>query len=74
MDGLLAACRSGNIDKVNDILSTSPDLLNCRDQKNNTPLIVAMKWKHGELARLLIDKGADIHAINTDEEFPLFLQ
>ncbi|HVV46493.1 MAG TPA: ankyrin repeat domain-containing protein, partial [Bryobacteraceae bacterium] len=42
------------------------------DVDGNTPLLIAILNNHDELARILIDRGADVNAANKDGRGPLY--
>ena len=55
---LLMAARSGDIPKVKESLNAGANV-NVRDDKGQTPLILASTQGHTSLAALLLEKGAD---------------
>jgi len=55
-DDLIAACKKGNIDGVNNALSAGADV-NMIDGNGNTAISVSYFWP--EITKLLIEKGAD---------------
>jgi len=60
------AIQQGNIDAVRAILAEKPDVLESRNERNLTPLILASLQGHTEIVRCLLEKGADLNA--TDNE------
>ena|SRR3990167_2086483 len=67
-EAILRYTRARNIDGVRKVLD---DLINARDPKGNTPLLIALMNKDVDLANLLIDRGADINASDKDGFSPL---
>jgi ankyrin repeat protein len=61
---MIRAAKSGNAARVQELLAQDPALLQAKDADGSTPLHCAA-WKgHAELARLLLEAGADVHAQN----------
>jgi ankyrin repeat protein len=46
----------GDLEKVKILLEKDPDLVNQKNQNNETPLILAAKYGHAEIVKLLISK------------------
>jgi ankyrin repeat protein len=61
----------GNFDKVKSLLSETPELVNVKTNFGNTPLHIAIRKKHDEIAKFLISKGANINAQNKGGSTPL---
>ena len=61
-DNIHEAIIKGNLDAVKTILETNVDLLEARNSDNLTPLLLVSIHGQTEIARFLIEKGADIHA------------
>jgi hypothetical protein len=56
------ACRRGDSAAVEQILSEHPELVNARDMKGFTPLILAAYNEQPQIVELLLASGADIDA------------
>ena len=54
--------RSGHLDPLKDLLEKSPELVNKRDERGFTPLVLATYLDQKEAAELLIDHGAEVNA------------
>jgi RNA polymerase sigma factor (sigma-70 family) len=54
---ILKAARSGDVDRVKELLELDPRLLKARDLLGNTALIMAVNFGHSEVAELLLDSG-----------------
>lgn len=65
------AAKTGNLDKVNQLLHNDPDLLNHRDQRNKTALHFACQNGHFEVVKLLVEKGANVNIMDYDFRTPL---
>lgn len=52
--------RKGNLEKVIDIHSVNPELLNSKDDRGSTPLILATYYGHAGIARFLLDSGVKL--------------
>jgi ankyrin repeat protein len=59
---LFTAVNSGNVILVRSILEEELDLINDRDDRGCTPLIVAVEQDHLDTARYLLEKGAKVNA------------
>ena len=60
---LLAAAEEGNLATVSELIAHGN--INERDKHGNTPLMIALTKNHTEVARLLIERGADINGQST---------
>ena len=58
------AIRSGDLAPLSKMIEETPVLLNAKDQRGSTPLILATYYNHEEIAIFLIEKGANIDAID----------
>lgn len=67
MKNLFTAIRRGNVDEVASILARKPELIAClakappKKDDGQSPLMVAVKSDNLEVARLLLDRGADVN-------------
>lgn len=59
-----AAAEEGDIDRVRALLDFDPQLVHRCDRKGGTPLHRAVAGQGREVAGLLLDRGADIHALH----------
>lgn len=55
---LLGAIRRRDAKTVGDLLASSPDLANTRDEQGNSPLLIATYTGQHEIVRLLLERGA----------------
>lgn len=67
------ASASGDAARVRVALDDDPGLLNAYSNVGWTPLHLAAFFGHDEAARLLLERGADVHAISTNrmENMPI---
>ncbi len=65
------AAAKGDLEKVKALLEKEPDSVNQKNQDLETPLILAAKYGHLEIAKLLISKGAGINAQDKNGWAPL---
>jgi len=70
-DEIHDAVRSGNLEKIRTLLESHSEWLNSPDQNRRTPLHLALESGHINIARHLIDQGADINLKDTDRATPL---
>jgi ankyrin repeat protein/Tfp pilus assembly protein PilF len=63
---LHTAVEKGDAAVVQSMLSREPALLNVKDEKGRTPLYLAVTAGHKELARQLIDRGAELDTTESD--------
>ena len=54
--------RNGNLEQVVGIYSSNPRLLNAKDERGSTPLILATYYGHAQISRFLLENGADVEA------------
>jgi ankyrin repeat protein len=66
------AARDGDLDRVDGALALDPSLLDATDDDGMTPLAVAAWYGHLELARNLLDQGANPDIRNRNGLTPLF--
>ncbi len=55
---LLGAIRRGDAKSVGDLLAAGPDLANARDERGNSPLLIATYAGQHDIVRLLLERGA----------------
>jgi ankyrin repeat protein len=58
------AAETGNLDEIKGLLANTPTLIEEKDENGHTPLLVAARGGQIEIAKYLVDKGADIKAVN----------
>lgn len=70
---LLDAAKNGDLETVNAILDADSRLVNCcdTDGRQSTPLHFAAGYNHPEVVKLLLEKGANIHAKDKGGLVPL---
>ncbi|MHC4943207.1 MAG: ankyrin repeat domain-containing protein [Planctomycetota bacterium] len=65
------AARDGDAARINSILEKDPKLLNLRNERDATALHFACDGGHVGIVEMLIEKGADLHALDVDGDTPL---
>jgi len=65
------AARQGRIDKVRELLATSPRLVRSLDAYKESPLHAALREQHFQVAEILVAKGADVNAMSREGRTPL---
>ena len=68
---LMVAARTGNVDTVKSLLAHGADANAKENSRGQTALMWAVAEKHPEVARVLIDRGADVRAHSTNGFTPL---
>ena len=63
------AVRNGDLSKVKELIEKDPQLVNARNARQYTPLHVAVEIDSEEITRYLIERGADINAVNPSTFF-----
>lgn len=66
------AIRGGNLTKVKELIEKNGELLNARNTNQSTPLHVAVEFNNELIVRYLIEKGADLNAVNRNNWTSLF--
>jgi len=69
----LTVLEGGDIAVVKAILDRNPSVANARNREGDTSLTIAVRKNHEVAGTLLLNKGADIFAVNANGESPLFL-
>lgn len=60
---MFKAAKTGNTERAAELLAQDASLIDAREEDGTTPLHYAA-WKgHRDLAALLLDRGADVHAL-----------
>jgi ankyrin repeat protein len=62
---LLDSASSGDLLKARRILESDPNIVDCRDNSGQTPLMLAAINSHFHVAEYLLDRGADILALDS---------
>ena len=70
---MMNAARTGDAVQIRNLLERDVSLVHVRDADKNTPLHLAIDEGHLEAAVLLLDRGADIEAVNYKSETPLHI-
>jgi ankyrin repeat protein len=66
---IIKAAKKGDVDRVNQLLSSDPALINARDSDGSTPVHCAV-WKgHLPVVAALLEAGADVNAKNQNEHW-----
>lgn len=61
---LVKAGKVGNISLIRLYIRDDPKAVRARDARGDTPLHIAAIWGFYDIAKLLIDKGADVNAVD----------
>lgn len=70
-DTFVDACERGDIDFVRETLKNNKSLANASEEGNYTALMGAARNGHTDVAKLLIDNGANVNAMNEYRTAPL---
>ena len=70
LTGCAALIRQGELARVKQLLADGADV-NTRDFNGQTPLHLAVGYKHLEVTKLLLEKGANVHAKDYEGNSPL---
>ncbi|UCE41429.1 MAG: ankyrin repeat domain-containing protein [Candidatus Aminicenantes bacterium] len=70
-DDIMEAAEKGDMSKVQSILQQYPDLINAKNDEQETPLHMAAKGGYINIVEYLLSKGADVNARNNDNQTPL---
>jgi len=66
------AVRKGDLAKVKELVEKDPQLVKARDRNQTTPLHIAADMNNEAISKFLIEKGADLNAVNRNYCTPLF--
>jgi ankyrin repeat protein len=64
------AIRHGDMAKIKEFIEKGPQLVKAQNTRQSTPLHVAVDVDNEPIARYLIEKGADLNALNGNEWTP----
>jgi len=67
-DDLMRAIRNNDVGKVREAIDAGVDINFTKEVSNWTPLMWAASFGHVEIAKLLIDKGANVNAISASSD------
>lgn len=67
------AARTDNVDMLIRALAKEPEKLETRNLSGQTPLHISARWNSVDVARYLVEVGADIHARDVYGNTPLHL-
>lgn len=70
-DTFFKAIRNGDHAAVQKMLIVKPDLVNAKDERGSTPLILATYYDQEEITDLLLNYGAKIDAVDASENTAL---
>jgi len=62
----ILAAEVGDVEKVKQMLASDPPLAICTDAEGRTPVTAAADRGHGEIVRLLVESGADLHSCTNE--------
>lgn len=63
LDALLAAARSGDVEKIKTLVTASPTLINEKNRYGDTPLFAAVENMQLEAAKTLLGAGASVEGM-----------
>ena len=69
----LLSCKTGNFNKVSNIINKKEIDIDTRAFNGDTGLMIAIYNEHWDIARFLIDNNADINCYNAFRNTPLIL-
>jgi ankyrin repeat protein/Tol biopolymer transport system component len=70
-DTIHSAAKNGDMARIEELVNSTPEELNKQDENGKSPLHIAIEMKHTDIARYLIEKGADTSLKDKDNESPL---
>ena len=63
---LMTAVENGRLEQVQNLLKEKPDLVKARDNDGWTPLIMAARFNHVNLIKLLLKSGAKVDDVDNE--------
>lgn len=72
LQGLISAVRNRDLNGVRTLLAVRPDLVNAHDAAGATPLHHAAGFGDLAMLKLLVERGANVNAVNNRKSTPLF--
>lgn len=61
---IFAAVRNNDSARVADLVNANPSLLDARDERGSTPLVLAGYLNHPEAVKCLVEAGADVNTVS----------
>ena len=68
---IMTISRTGNLEAVKTLLAYEPDLNQPENRRGHTALMLAIEQGHSQVAKLLIERGADVNARSNTNFTPL---
>ena len=68
---IMTSSRTGNLEAVKTLLAYEPDLNQPENRRGHTALMLAIEQGHSQIAKLLIERGADVNARSKSGFTPL---
>ena len=73
VEKLFMAVKKGDAELVEELTGRSPEMVNTIDREGSTPLLFALELGHADIAKFLIEKGANVTATDKWQDTPLHL-
>jgi ankyrin repeat protein len=67
------AAQKGDLAKLKSLVQNNPNLVNAKNKDDDTPLHIAADAGHLEIARFLIQSGADVNSMNSSLRNPVLM-
>jgi ankyrin repeat protein len=62
---IFAAIRNNDLVAVSTAVKADPSVLDARDERGSTPLVLAGYLNHPEAVKLLVESGADVNTVGS---------
>ena len=70
-ESIHSAVKNGDMASIEVLVDSDREVLNKQDESGKTPLHHAIEMNHTDIARYLIEQGANINLTDNDNESPL---
>eukprot|EP00041_Stephanoeca_diplocostata_P020785 m.472319 g.472319 ORF g.472319 m.472319 type:complete len:219 (-) comp21660_c1_seq4:827-1483(-) len=73
MEKWVYAAEEGETEELEEMLENHDDIMEITNEDGLTALHIAVRYEHDDTAQMLLDKGANVNAINSDGTTPLHI-
>ena len=72
LESALATVKEGNVQEAKQMIDASPGLAKAKNNTGNTILFESLRYGHEDLAKYVVQKGADVNLKNSQGVTPIY--